>query len=145
MAAIGRINLRHGTDYWRPVEAFVGDNYVRALAAMRRYDVLLVNPVIDGMNLVAKEGVVVNEMGGVLVLSDGAGAFEQLAPLPLAVSAADTLGTAEALYMGLAMPAPERQRLADRLRSCVEESDVSHWLDNQLSDLQVIYEGRSGG
>ncbi len=145
MAAIGRINLRHGTDYWRPVEAFVGDNYVRALAAMRRYDVLLVNPVIDGMNLVAKEGVVVNEMGGVLVLSDGAGAFEQLAPLPLAVSAADTLGTAEALYTGLTMPAPERQRLADRLRSCVEESDVSHWLDNQLSDLQVIYEGRSGG
>ncbi|MDQ3855462.1 MAG: trehalose-6-phosphate synthase, partial [Chloroflexota bacterium] len=61
MMAIGRINLRHGTDYWRPVEALIGDNYVRALAAMRKYDVLLVNPVIDGMILVAKEGVVVNE------------------------------------------------------------------------------------
>jgi trehalose 6-phosphate synthase len=140
-AAIGRINLRHGTDYWRPVEAFVGDNYARALAAMRRYDVLLVNPVIDGMNLVAKEGVIVNEHDGVLVLSDGAGSFEQFAPLPFSVSAADVLGTAEALYGALTMPAGERRQLVDRLRACVEGEDVAWWLNRQLEDIEAFCRG----
>lgn len=140
MAALGRINLLHGTDYWRPVEAFIGDNYVRALAAMREYDVLLVNPVIDGMNLVAKEGVIVNERNGALVLSDGAGAFEQFAPLPFSVSAADVYGTAEALYTALTSSEEERQALSDRLRRCVEGDDVTSWLNSQLEDLAVLCE-----
>lgn len=143
-SAMGKLNLRHGTDYWRPVEAFVGDNYVRALAAMRRYDVLLVNPVIDGMNLVAKEAAVVNECDGALVLSDGAGAFEQFAPLPNFVSASDILGTAEALYSALTMPLEERQELRDRLRNCVESEDVVTWLDWQLSDIEQLYKERGG-
>jgi trehalose 6-phosphate synthase len=142
MAAVGRINIKHGAEYWRPVEVFLGDNYIRALAAMRRYDVLLVNPVIDGMNLVAKEGVVVNERDGVLVLSDGAGAFEQFAPLPHSVSATDVLGTAEALYAALHMAAEERRELATRLRGCVEQEDVAYWLDSQLGDLQDLCEAR---
>jgi trehalose 6-phosphate synthase len=142
MAAVGRINLRHGTDYWRPVETFVGNNYVRALAAMRRYDVLLVNPVIDGMNLVAKEGAVVNERDGALVLSDGAGAFEQFAPLPNYVSASDVLGTADALYNALTQPAEERRETAERLRGCVEAEDVGWWLNSQLEDIERLREER---
>ncbi len=141
-AAIGRINQRHGTDYWQPVQPFIGNNYVRALAAMRRYDVLLVNPVIDGMNLVAKEGAVVNERHGALVLSDGAGAFEQFAPLPNFVSAADVYGTAEALYIALMQPEAERRELADRLRSCVEGEDVAWWLNQQLEDIERLCEER---
>jgi len=138
MAAIGRINIKHGTDYWRPVEAFIGDNYVRALAAMRYYDVLLVNPLIDGMNLVAKEGVLVNERDGALVLSDGAGAFEQFAPLPLSVTAADILGTAEALYKALTMPIEEKREFLARLRECVINEDVTAWLNSQLIDISWL-------
>jgi trehalose 6-phosphate synthase len=140
MAAIGRINVRHGTDRWRPVEAFIGDNYARALAAMCRYDVLLVNPVIDGMNLVAKEGVIVNERDWVLVLSEGAGTFEQFGPLPHSVSAADIEGTARALYDALMMPADRRREWAERLRSGVEEEDVARWLDHQLADIELVCE-----
>ncbi len=145
LAAVGKVNLQHGTDYWRPVEAFIGDNYVRALAAMRKYDVLLVNPVIDGMNLVAKEGVVVNERAGTLVLSDGAGAFEQFAPMPLWVSAADVQGTAEALYQGLTMSEERRVAMQDRLRSCVESEDVAYWLNSQLRDIELLIEERRRG
>lgn len=145
MAAIGRINVRHGTDHWRPVEAFVGDNYARALAAMRRYDVLLVNPVIDGMNLVAKEGVIVNEQDGVLVLSEGAGTFEQFSPLPHSVSATDIEGTAHALYDALMMPEDQRREWAQRLRRGVEEEDVARWLDHQLADIKRVCEERHGG
>lgn len=143
MTTIGRINLQQGTDYWRPVEALIGDNYVRALAAMRHYDVLLVNPVIDGMNLVAKEGTIVNERDGALVLSDGAGAFEQFAPLPNYVSAADVHGTAEALYSALTMPLEERKELAGRLRSCVESEDVAYWFNSQLRDIKQLCEERT--
>lgn len=142
LAAIGRINLQHGTDYWRPVEAFIGNNYVRALAAMRKYDVLLVNPVIDGMNLVAKEGAVVNERDGVLVLSDGAGAFEQFAPMPSCVTATDIFGTADALYRALVQPPEERKELADRLRRVVETEDVTWWLRCQLEDIEACSEER---
>lgn len=140
LAAIGKVNLQHGTDYWRPVEAFIGNNYARALAAMRKFDVLLVNPVIDGMNLVAKEGVVVNERNGTLVLSDGAGAFEQFAPLPLSVSAADILGTAEALYQGLITPEEESREQLERLRSTVEREDVEWWFRTQLRDVEALLE-----
>ncbi len=76
---IEAINSKYGTDEWRPIYAFCENDRTRALAALQFYDVLLVNPLIDGMNLVAKEGPVVNERNGVLVLSRTAGAFQQLA------------------------------------------------------------------
>ena len=64
------------TETWKPVHVFYENNYIQAIAGMRLYDVLLVNSVIDGMNLVAKEGPVVNTKDGVLILSEAAGAFE---------------------------------------------------------------------
>ena len=134
MATAGRINIRHGTARWQPIELFTGNNYVRSLAVMRRYDVLLVNPLIDGMNLVSKEGVVVNERDGVLVLSDGAGSFEQLSPLPLSVSPADILGTAEALYTALRLSAEERSAMATELRRRVESEDAARWLVRQIQE-----------
>ncbi|NIN63583.1 MAG: trehalose-6-phosphate synthase, partial [Anaerolineae bacterium] len=84
-----RINLKYGDREWQPVKSYIGENYARSVAAMRLYDVLLVNPIIDGMNLVAKEGPVVNEQDGVLVLSEGAGASEELGEGALVVSPYD--------------------------------------------------------
>lgn len=137
--AINRVNRRHGTPRWRPIEAFVDNNYVRALAAMRRYDVLLVNPLIDGMNIVSKEGVSVNEVDGVLVLSEGAGTFEQFSPLlPTCVGALDVVGTAEALFTALTMPRDQRRQVAAALRAQVEEHDAVAWLDAQLHDLAAL-------
>jgi trehalose 6-phosphate synthase len=139
LLSASKVNLRHGTVRWRPVEMFVGNDYVRALAAMRRHDVLLVNPVIDGMNVVSKEGVIVNEIDGTLVLSEGAGSFEQLSPwVRNCVSPADLSGTAEALYAALCMPAGERRELAERLRASVEQEDTVHWLISQLEDLAAL-------
>src|SRR2546428_5235744 len=78
MKMIEEINQKYGTSKWTPITAFYENDRTRALAAMQYYDVLLVNPIIDGMNLVAKEGPVVNQRNGVLVLSRTAGAFQQL-------------------------------------------------------------------
>lgn len=142
---VGWINTRYGTSDWQPIETFVGDNYERAIAAMQLYDVLLVNPIIDGMNLVAKEGPTVNENGGVLVLSEGAGAFEQLGEGALVVSPTDIVGTAEALHEALQMPLGTRYRRLRWLREQIESEDITMWLYHQLDDIKTLLEQRGEG
>ena len=87
----GRINARYANveTSWQPINLIMGENYPRALAAMKWYDVLMVNSIIDGMNLVAKEGCLLNERNGVLILSEGAGAAVQLGDDALMIAPAD--------------------------------------------------------
>ena len=136
-AIVGRINAKYANveTGWQPVHLIMGENYPRALAAMKWYDVLMVNSVIDGMNLVAKEGALLNERNGVLILSEGAGAVSQLGEYSLIIAPTDVEGTAEALHQALTMPLSERRRLAEGLRRAVEQDDVASWFQNQLSDL----------
>ncbi|MEO7000896.1 MAG: trehalose-6-phosphate synthase, partial [Ktedonobacterales bacterium] len=100
-ALIKRINTTYGTRGWQPINAFFENNRPRALAALQRYDALLVNPVIDGMNLVVKEGAAINETNGVAILSRTAGAYTQMADATLAVTATDIEETKQQLYHAL--------------------------------------------
>jgi trehalose 6-phosphate synthase len=134
MAQAGMINAEYSDEYWEPVRVLVGDNYYRALAAMQLYDVLLVNPISDGMNLVAKEGVLVNERDGVLVLSEHAGAFYELGDQALTVSPFDVHGTSEAMHQALTMPVDERHQRAEALRQQVKSADVKKWFYDQVED-----------
>ena len=135
---IQMINTRYGSKDWQPIRVFYENNYAQAIAGLRLYDVLLVNPVIDGMNLVAKEGPTVNINDGVLVLSDAAGAHEQLGEHAVTVGATDLEGTTEALYCALMMPAEERKRRAAALRKRIEEQDATAWLHRQLEDIAAV-------
>ena len=137
-ASIKRVNNRFGTDEWTPVQVFYENNYTQAIAGMRLYDVLLVNSVIDGMNLVAKEGPVVNRKDGVLILSEAAGAYEQLRVGALPVAPADIEGTTRALYEALTMSAEERKRRADLMVDCITREDITDWLYRQLSDISAL-------
>jgi trehalose 6-phosphate synthase len=136
-AIVVRLNAQHANveTGWQPIHLILGENYPRALAAMKRYDVLLVNTIIDGMNLVAKEGVLLNDRNGVLILSEGAGAVQQLGDDALIISPADIEGTADAIYEALTMSHGERRRRADNLRRTVESDDVAKWFREQLWDL----------
>ena len=135
---IEQINTTHGTDDWTPIRTYFENNYTQAIAGMKLYDVLLVNSVIDGMNLVAKEGAVVNTRDGVLVLSVGAGAHRELSGGALSVSPADIEGTMQAMYQGLTMSAEDRADRAQRLCSIIEERDNLHWLGSQLHDIETL-------
>lgn len=139
MAEAGLINATYSNSIWEPVRLIVGDNYPRAIAAMQMYSVLLVNPIRDGMNLVAKEGALVNQNDGVLILSEHTGAFEEMGEHVLAVSPFDIYGTAEAIHQGLTMPVEERQKRADALRKTVVSADVKRWFYDQVEDA-VIYD-----
>ncbi len=132
------INSKYGSNGWVPIRVFYENNYIQALAAMSLYDVLLVNPVIDGMNLVAKEGPIVNTRHGVLVLSEMAGAYEQLSRGVVPVAPTDIPGTADALHRALTMPQRERQRRHNYIKRVVAEEDLTAWLFNQLEDLRAL-------
>jgi len=142
-AAIRDINSRYQRGDWRPIELFYENNYTQALAGMSLYDVLLVNPLADGMNLVSKEGPIVNERDGVLVLSRGAGSHGELGGHALSVHPSDVKGTAEALASALSMPEAERRARAEQLRQTIERNDLSVWLRSQLEDLRSIALERS--
>lgn len=135
MAAAGQVNAKYGDSDWEPIRVLVGDNYSRAVAAMQVYDVLLVNSIADGMNLVAKEGPTVNERHGVLVLSERTGARQQLEPGATVVSPCDVYATAEALHQGLTMSPEERQERAERLCWVIEREDITAWLCHQLETV----------
>ena len=135
-ASADRVNDRFGDDGWAPVELVIRDEFEEVLAAYLEYDVLLVNPVFDGMNLVAKEGPVVNERDGVLVLSRNAGAFDELGRHALGVNPFDVEETAEALHAALSMPSAERRRRARGLRAAIESRTPKQWAEAQLRVLE---------
>jgi trehalose 6-phosphate synthase len=135
VAAADGINERFGTADWQPVEVMLKDDFPHTLAAYRLYDVLLVNPVFDGMNLVAKEGPVLNRNDGVLVLSENAGAFFELGDNAVVVNPFDLVATAEAIRIGLEMDPAERSRRAKALRRAVRRNRLARWVQAQLRDL----------
>jgi trehalose 6-phosphate synthase len=137
-AAAGAVNERFGREVWQPVVLEVQDEFLRSVAAYKQYDVLLVNAVFDGLNLVAKEAPLVNERAGVLVLSRNAGVFEELAPWAVAVDPFDVEGQAEAIAQALSLPGDERRTRAEAIRAHVREHDLAEWLDLQLADLDRV-------
>ncbi len=144
MEAVGRtaeeINEKHGTEDWTPIQLFMMDNFPRSVAAYKNYDVLLVNAVRDGMNLVAKEAAVVNEKGGVLVLSEYAGAHEELGEHALTVNPYDLDEQADAIHEALTMPEDERKRRADALREAVMANTIEDWVEAQIKDIEAYRE-----
>lgn len=135
MGIAGRVNAKYGETEWEPVRILIGENYPRAVAAMQIYNVLLVNSIADGMNLVAKEGPTVNRSDGVLILSERTGAFQQLQSGALVVSPLDIYGTAEALHQALTMPLEERKGRSERLKGLVERHDIADWLCQQFDAI----------
>ncbi|MEV7673524.1 trehalose-6-phosphate synthase [Streptomyces sp. NPDC007872] len=130
------INAEFGTEDWTPVLVSVKDDFTRSLAAYRLADVALVNPVRDGMNLVAKEIPVVSEEGCALVLSREAGAYEELGEDALTVNPFDVSATAEALHAALTMPPSERADRTKRLATASTALPPQRWFLNQLEALR---------
>jgi trehalose 6-phosphate synthase len=129
------VNDRFQRDGWMPIDLQINDDFPQAVAAYKQFDVLLVNAIFDGMNLVAKEAPLVNERAGVLILSENAGAHEELGEWTVTVNPFDVAGQAEAIYRGLMLPEHERARRQEAIRAHVREHDLSRWIGAQLADL----------
>ncbi|WP_326597527.1 alpha,alpha-trehalose-phosphate synthase (UDP-forming) [Streptomyces sp. NBC_01803] len=132
------INAAFGADGWTPVVLHVKDDFARSLAAYRMADVAFVNPIRDGMNLVAKEIPVVSERGCALVLSREAGAAAELGEDALLVNPYDIAATAEALHLALSMPPDERAQRSKRLAATATALPPQAWFLDQLTALREI-------
>jgi len=128
-----QVNHRWATPGWTPIVLDITDNYPRSVAALRRYDVLLVNPLRDGLNLVAKEGPIVNTNDGLLALSREAGAWAELSEAALEVNPFDVAGTADVLATALTMSSAERAERSAAIREVAGRRSPRDWLDDQLA------------
>jgi trehalose 6-phosphate synthase len=136
--AVAAVNERFRRDGWTPVELDVADNFAKSVAAYKQYDVLVVNAVFDGLNLVSKEAPLVNDRDGVLVLSENAGAHEELGEWALTVNPFDLDGQARAIHEALTMAAGERKRRLAGIRAHVSEHDLAAWAAAQLADVSRV-------
>jgi trehalose 6-phosphate synthase len=136
-ASVAVVNHRHGTPDWMPIQLKLRDDLEEAMAAYKHYDVLLVNAMFDGMNLVAKEGPIVNERKGVSILSENTGAHEELGEYALSVNPFDIQELANSIYAALAMEPGERRRRAEGLVQIVTSRDPGDWIDEQMADIRA--------
>jgi trehalose 6-phosphate synthase len=132
-----RVNDRFQQDGWMPIDLQISDNFPRAVAAYKDFDVLFVNAIFDGLNLVAKEAPLVNERDGVLILSENAGVHEELGDWVLSVNPFDVAGQADAIHRAIEMPVEERRDRIEAIRAWVREHDLASWTDLQLRALDA--------
>jgi len=130
-----RINERFGTDEWQPVIFDTDDDLPRSVAGLRRADVLLINPVRDGLNLVAFEGPLVNERDATLVVSAEAGAAAVLGAAASVINPFDIDETAIALANALDRSPADRAAASSELRGLASVRTISHWLADQMAPL----------
>ncbi len=142
-ALVAVVNHRHGTTDWMPIELRLRENLEEAIAAYKHYDLLLVNAMFDGMNLIAKEGPLVNERNGVSVLSENTGAHEELAEFALSVNPFDVQEQADAIFRALTMSAEERSWRAQGLKRVVTARNPGDWVDDQLADIEAKRKGHA--
>ena len=133
-----RVNDRFQQSGWRPIDLEIADDFAKSVAAYKQFDVLLVNAIFDGMNLVAKEAPLVNERDGVVVLSENAGAYAELGEWALTVNPFDVQGQAEAIGNALAMDAGERRARLGAIRTHVREHDLNRWTNSLLAALDRV-------
>jgi len=141
-APVAVVNHRHGTTDWMPIDLRIYDNFEEAVARYKHCDLLIVNALFDGMNLVAKEAPAVNTRNGVLMLSENTGAHEELGDCALTVNPFDIQEQADTIHRALTMEPEERVLRAERLREIVDSRDPGDWVDEQLADIRAKQQER---
>lgn len=135
---VREINEKYATPDWEPIKYICRGDYDLVVALLKRYDVLMVNPILDGMNIVAKEGSVLNENNGALILSTGAGCYEELKEGAICINPYDLRQTAEALDTALLMDEASKSDLLIEARAAIRRNDLSKWVGDQLDDMEMV-------
>ncbi len=142
-ALVAVVNHRHGTTDWMPIDLRIYENFPEAVARYKHFDLLIVNSLFDGMNLVAKEAPAINTRNGVVMLSENTGAHEELGDCTLTVNPFDIQEQADTIHRALTMEPEERRLRAERLKEIIADRDPGDWIDEQLADIRAKTEGRS--
>ncbi|HTU16111.1 MAG TPA: trehalose-6-phosphate synthase [Solirubrobacterales bacterium] len=134
-ALVAVVNHRHGTTDWMPIDLRVYENFDEAVARYKHFDLLMVNAIFDGMNLVAKEAPAINLRDGVVMLSENTGSHEELKEHVLTVNPFDIQEQADTIFRALTMAPEERRRRAEGLRKVIVSRTPGDWIDEQVADI----------
>ena len=138
---VKQINEKHATLDWQPIKYICRGDYDLVIALLKKYDVLMVNPILDGMNIVAKEGSAVNENNGALILSTGAGCYGELKDGAICINPYDIRQTADSIDTALLMDEKTKTQMIAKARAAVQRNDLNKWVSDQLKDIEaVMYE-----
>jgi trehalose 6-phosphate synthase len=141
-ALVAVVNHRHGTTDWMPIDLKIYENFPEAVARYKHFDLLMVNSIFDGMNLVAKEAPAVNTRNGVLMLSENTGSHQELWDYVISVNPFDIQQQADAIYRALTMPAERRREWSEGLKEIIFSRNPGDWVDDQLQDIKAA-QGRA--
>jgi trehalose 6-phosphate synthase len=139
-ALVAVVNHRHGTTDWMPIDLKIYENFPEAVARYKHFDLLMVNSIFDGMNLVAKEAPAVNTRDGVLMLSENTGSHEELGECAISVNPFDIQEQADSIYRALTMDPEERRVRARHLKEIIFSRTPGDWVDDQLADIAELRE-----
>jgi trehalose 6-phosphate synthase len=139
-ALVAVVNHRHGTTDWMPIDLKIYENFHDAVARYKHFDLLMVNSLFDGMNLVAKEAPAVNTRDGVLMLSENTGSHEELYDYVITVNPFDIQEQADAIYRALTMEPTERREWSEGLKRIIYSRNPGDWVDDQLRDIDELRE-----
>jgi trehalose 6-phosphate synthase len=142
-ALVAVVNHRHGTTDWMPIDLKIYENFHEAVARYKHFDLLMVNSIFDGMNLVAKEAPAVNTRDGVLMLSENTGSHEELADCVISVNPFDIQEQADSIYRALTMDPEERAVRARHLKEIIFARNPGDWVDDQLADIEELREAQA--
>ncbi len=137
-ALVAVVNHRHGTTDWMPIDLRIYENFHDAVARYKHFDLLMVNALFDGMNLVAKEAPAVNTRNGVLMLSENTGSHQELASCALSVNPFDIQEQADTIYRALTMDPEERRERAEQLKRIIFSRNPGDWVDEQIADIDAL-------
>jgi trehalose 6-phosphate synthase len=137
-ALVAVVNHRHGTTDWMPIDLKIYENFYDAVARYKHFDLLMVNSLFDGMNLVAKEAPAVNTRDGVLMLSENTGSHHELFDYVLSVNPFDIQQQADAIYRALTMEPEQKREWAEGLRQIIFSRNPGDWIDDQLRDIEQL-------
>nr|HNH87114.1 trehalose-6-phosphate synthase [Solirubrobacterales bacterium] len=136
-ALVAVVNHRHGTTDWMPIDLRIYDDFDEVVARYKHCDLLMVNAIFDGMNLVAKEAPVINVRDGVLMLSENTGSHEELKEFALTVNPFDIQDQADVMCRALTMSPEERRERAEGLKRIIHSRTPADWIDEQLADIKL--------
>jgi trehalose 6-phosphate synthase len=142
-ALVAVVNQRHGTTDWMPIDLKIYENFNDAVARYKHFDLLMVNSLFDGMNLVAKEAPAVNTRDGVLMLSENTGSHEELREYVISVNPFDIQEQADAIYRALTMAPEQRHAWSEALKEIIFSRNPGDWVDEQLRDIEELQATRS--
>jgi trehalose 6-phosphate synthase len=142
-ALVAVVNHRHGTTDWMPIDLRIYENFADAVARYKHYDLLMVNAIFDGMNLVAKEAPAVNTRDGVLMLSENTGSHHELWDYVISVNPFDIQEQADAIYRALTLDPEQKAEWAQGLRDIIFSRNPGDWVDDQLTDIEKARSARA--